>query len=194
MKIEFQDALGVYPRVCGGTPPCGPRSSTVTTVGLSPRVRGNLTSASVSVAAGTTVYPRVCGGTFSIPAMGLSTQGLSARVRGNRCAESERRAYLGSIPACAGEPITLLKRFFDHLIWGLSPRVRGNQPTLSATWRRPEVYPRVCGGTIPSPCARRSNHGLSPRVRGNPSTGGSVGTSIRSIPACAGEPGTGART
>ena len=70
------------------------------------------------------------------------------------------------------------------------------------------VYPRVCGGTSISPtgvkCAtglsprvrgnprwrpeRQHGLGLSPRVRGNPySAIGSLAT-LRSIPACAGEP------
>ena len=51
------------------------------------------------------------------------------------------------------------------------------------------VYPRVCGGTglaRPCWCARQ---GLSPRVRGNPEQGPRVRFDVRSIPACAGEPG-----
>ena len=52
----------------------------------------------------------------------------------------------------------------------------------------PEVYPRVCGGTLGRMVRIKSGEGLSPRVRGNPlpcqATPGRAG----SIPACAGEP------
>ena len=49
-----------------------------------------------------------------------------------------------SIPACAGEP-----------------------PLNTSAARSTEVYPRVCGGTIPVATACRKGKGLSPRVRGN---------------------------
>ena len=73
-----------------------------------------------------TVYPRVCGGT-QIKLAGLGrAAGLSPRVRGNR-----RPPFpppdLGSIPACAGEPEFAAAQ--------------------SDNW---QVYPRVCGGTIPA--------------------------------------------
>ena len=71
---------------------------------------------------------------------------------------------MGSIPACAGEPIT---------------------PGRATSLRR--VYPRVCGGTayhlLPPP-----HDGLSPRVRGNHRPAVHPAIRHRSIPACAGEP------
>ena len=95
-------ATSVYPRVCGGTllaivsHPAG--------VGLSPRVRGNLLAVSYPVdvprsipaCAGEPrsgllllpheeVYPRVCGGTVHRAPRSPVDQGLSPRVRGNRC-------------------------------------------------------------------------------------------------------------
>ena len=51
--------------------------------------------------------------------------GLSPRVRGNRVMRAGRLPAQGSIPACAGEPDTLIP---------------------AAVAKR--VYPRVCGGTI----------------------------------------------
>ena len=91
-----------------------------------------------------TVYPRVCGGTAirrpGVPAAG----GLSPRVRGNRVCRRPDCGGLGSIPACAGEPP------------GIRPGVR-----------RPEVYPRVCGGTDDEDYVPPNFIGLSPRVRGN---------------------------
>ena len=72
-----------------------------------------------------------------------------------------------SIPACAGEP----QRYGNPL------------PFMT-------VYPRVCGGTQNR---RRKNFalkGLSPRVRGNLSCVPAGLMLTRSIPACAGEPGT----
>ena len=71
----------------------------------------------------------------------------------------------GSIPACAGEPVSVR---YDS--------------------RVTEVYPRVCGGTNVNLCTNPSGMGLSPRVRGNPGTLLLVDKAARSIPACAGEP------
>ena len=70
----------VYPRVCGGT--LTPGTRTLPSLGLSPRVRGNL----------------VGGGVW------LWILGLSPRVRGNHRPQSASVARWGSIPACAGEP------------------------------------------------------------------------------------------
>ena len=50
------------------------------------------------------------------------------------------------------------------------------------------VYPRVCGGTGASDRSVSPACGLSPRVRGNPWPRRLPNASIRSIPACAGEP------
>ena len=88
-------------------------------------------------------------------------------MRGNPAPIILWAGVTGSIPACAGEP----------------------QPHQPHTRHR-AVYPRVCGGTR----SRRSSHpsmlGLSPRVRGNPDDREAPDVSARSIPACAGEPGT----
>ena len=53
---------------------------------------------------------------------------------------------------------------------------------------RTEVYPRVCGGTLPCNSADIQTSGLSPRVRGNPLPPAFCHYTYRSIPACAGEP------
>ena len=50
------------------------------------------------------VYPRVCGGTDLVSRPGDLLQGLSPRVRGNLQVRCDDRRWLGSIPACAGEP------------------------------------------------------------------------------------------
>ena len=72
---------------------------------------------------------------------------------------------LGSIPACAGEPLTRI--------------------SLTPT---PKVYPRVCGGTALSQFLLLGFQGLSPRVRGNLVSLGPGNDMLGSIPACAGEP------
>ena len=107
----------------------------------------------------------MCGGTFTFSSSRQSPRGLSPRVRGNRDRRPGRAQRGGSIPACAGEP---------HLT-ALRPA-------------RPEVYPRVCGGTWTRAKEQAPFVGLSPRVRGNPRP--SCGHPHRrgSIPACAGEP------
>ena len=154
------------------------------TRGLSPRVRGNpdrhtergRPRRSIPACAGeppggrwcggrSAVYPRVCGGTPRKMYTAQRSPGLSPRVRGNRVAGGVARAAAGSIPACAGEPISLAT------------------PAPSTP-----VYPRVCGGTASLSQLGIGVAGLSPRVRGNP--GRTPGRRPRpgSIPACAGEP------
>ena len=131
----------VYPRVCGGT--ICTRKPRLTSLGLSPRVRGNLVEwaqkmvrvRSIPACAGepkskaaTTdtfgVYPRVCGGTRS-PRLGRNhLVGLSPRVRGNLPRACRFCPPDGSIPACAGEPASDFTGADSY-----------------------SVYPRVCGGT-----------------------------------------------
>ena len=151
----------VYPRVCGGTysPFCPLRAPG----GLSPRVRGNLLHLQQQVARagsipacageprwrsrrrpGNGVYPRVCGGTRLSPHAAPFGRGLSPRVRGNRNRPQPAGLGLGSIPACAGEPRSLV------MLTGVSG-----------------VYPRVCGGTSKGSQIGDIWAGLSPRVRGN---------------------------
>ena len=172
----------VYPRVCGGT--VGSNAASSSSPGLSPRVRGNLSSetqiaaslGSIPACAGepsrrfprignTRVYPRVCGGTCELRASSLTKVGLSPRVRGNHKYLTHYRLYHWSIPACAGEPGLLDFRASGHT-----------------------VYPRVCGGTMASSNASVADSGLSPRVRGNLNLLCHIKPPVRSIPACAGEP------
>ncbi len=173
---------GVYPRVCGGTLASPLIASP--TLGLSPRVRGNLISVvlhryyggSIPACAGEphqsaaaarmlTVYPRVCGGTNFEAIDKRLRQGLSPRVRGNHHHDDQPVDPWRSIPACAGEPTPGVPR------------------SILET-----VYPRVCGGTPDSSRRQTRVKGLSPRVRGNLQAGAAVTPSKRSIPACAGEP------
>ena len=153
-------------------------------MGLSPRVRGNLRPKrrmgapprSIPACAGEPfcesviaqpggVYPRVCGGTSTDRWGVISGNGLSPRVRGNQWRVPSLTSLVGSIPACAGEPVS---------------------PTLMSVLAG--VYPRVCGGTGKGAGTRAAKRGLSPRVRGNPSDTRPNVRSIGSIPACAGEP------
>ena len=178
----FRDYLGVYPRVCGGTP--APRFPGPTSSGLSPRVRGNPAqtalphhgTGSIPACAGEPVashlrlslggvYPRVCGGTLAEARANAWNKGLSPRVRGNPVVSEGYNCSKGSIPACAGEPDA------DH------PRRRSRR-----------VYPRVCGGTKPPNLSDLPAGGLSPRVRGNQCISTAYTASAGSIPACAGEP------
>ena len=171
----------VYPRVCGGTGQM--RRPAAVALGLSPRVRGNRVLPgegngpvrSIPACAGEPirltvwtymwkVYPRVCGGTTSWTFCHHPEIGLSPRVRGNPAIIRHPVVALGSIPACAGEPLN------DNIIAGAH-----------------KVYPRVCGGTsYASSCVTRGV--LSPRVRGNQTGPASSPYRQRSIPACAGEP------
>ena len=111
------------------------------------------------------VYPRVYGGTFFCSAPSLLGQGLSPRVRGNPEKNMSDRYTNRSIPACTGEP------------------QKSSQSPGPA-----RVYPRVYGGTPWLGCLHSPGGGLSPRVRGNRHDSTSTKGSIRSIPACTGEP------
>ena len=91
--------------------------------------------------------------------------GLSPRVRGNLATHDARMKDVGSIPACAGEPLVSLAELL----------------LLS-------VYPRVCGGTGAQWMSSAYLIGLSPRVRGNRCKIVRGAPPQRSIPACAGEP------
>ena len=99
------------------------------------------------------------------PPYNACLKGLSPRVRGNLLEVNGVTDCLGSIPACAGEPLSVS---------------RG--PGLLA------VYPRVCGGTEFVRGQTNAEYGLSPRVRGNPAPLCEYAHNSRSIPACAGEP------
>ena len=181
-KNSATGAMPVYPRVCGGTG-YGPGVDRYGK-GLSPRVRGNPLRPhrpqhgrrSIPACAGeprrgfgrcvpARVYPRVCGGTERIERHPPITDGLSPRVRGNPCNSSAKFPFIGSIPACAGEPTC-----YDG-----TDAIGG-------------VYPRVCGGTLQRGRQWSRVSGLSPRVRGNLHCSPPNEVGQGSIPACAGEP------
>ena len=115
------------------------------------------------------VYPRVCGGTRLATRPKTRRRGLSPRVRGNLAECSAIPLQLGSIPACAGEPLAAMR-----------------------SGQRRWVYPRVCGGTFAAFGFAVMRLGLSPRVRGNRWWPVIAFICLGSIPACAGEPPTGA--
>ena len=107
----------------------------------------------------------MCGGTERLFGIGNIAEGLSPRVRGNRVVPIPRPLHRRSIPACAGEPLS-----------------------LSSKGCTDGVYPRVCGGTGGYRNPRSASNGLSPRVRGNHDLTDLTQIMKRSIPACAGEP------
>ena len=114
-------AMGVYPRVCGGAET--ERVWQLVERGLSPRVRGSHLGIratlvrlgsipacagepcpSRSLRASRTVYPRVCGGAGLPVAVTVGAVGLSPRVRGSQLRMEVAHVKRRSIPACAGEP------------------------------------------------------------------------------------------
>ena len=127
----------------------------------------------------------MCGGTGAGIVVGIVDQGLSPRVRGNRDRGCWSWLSPGSIPACAGEPITCGRRAEMSAVY---PRVCGGTPRPSPWPAHGRVYPRVCGGTAATLYQDLSDKGLSPRVRGNLMVRTTALFSFRSIPACAGEP------
>ena len=209
---------GVYPRVCGGTTSGAFRPMPMR-AGLSPRVRGNLRNERPARrqfrSAG--LSPRVRGNQTGQHECLCRCIGLSPRVRGNLCPSRAKMGGVsgnGSIPACAGEP-SLSRLLESARMWGLSPRVRGNQrnnsPSLMACpsglsprvrgnlaihplpsiANAVKVYPRVCGGTSSSGDRPHTvgQNGSIPACAGEPMN--MMRTKRfrrRSIPACAGEP------
>ena len=120
-RCRAQWCRRVYPRACGGT--AGYSSGVITSIGLSPRVRGNHgepaaghgLDGSIPARAGEPrwkrrclntcrVYPRACGGTIPDVCVVDGPNGLSPRVRGNQMQERSWGGHFGSIPARAGEP------------------------------------------------------------------------------------------
>ena len=181
-------AAQVYPRACGGTG--GWRGSIGSSGGLSPRLRGNPPGHAGGVGSGRSipalageprvdgrprapaaVYPRACGGTFLDVIRHRADAGLSPRLRGNPHRDLGSTRGRRSIPALAGEPV--------------GGAVRSGSST---------VYPRACGGTVSATAETSRAVGLSPRLRGNLRSGDDRGHLRGSIPALAGEPGTGRRT
>ena len=171
-----------YPRVCGATIEStaeGPQGE-----GLSPRVRGNRHGLHVlhappgpipacagqpeeeqSQKTNGRAYPRVCGATGSGGVSLPLRSGLSPRVRGNRCWPRASLSALRPIPACAGQPQTVISNFCFI-----------------------KAYPRVCGATMLLLRLSRIGVGLSPRVRGNRGGVQAFAPCPRPIPACAGQP------
>ena len=139
MTISFRTSR-VYPRVCGGADEVNVAKFKAT--GLSPRVRGSpkpsprseLLAGSIPACAGEPdlhtgehddqkVYPRVCGGATTRESPRCFMPGLSPRVRGSHLSLQVAPHVVGSIPACAGEPV--IHGATGYLYW---------------------VYPRVCWG------------------------------------------------
>ena len=154
--------IRVYPRACGGA--SKPRAMFSPVSGLSPRVRGSLSSGADRYGAlgsiparagepaqcprpriGCRVYPRACGGALASNIVTADDVGLSPRVRGSQATAPASAIGVGSIPARAGEPLR-------RPVWPC-----GSQ-----------VYPRACGGAAGAAKVVVSQVGLSPRVRGSP--------------------------
>jgi len=175
-------AAWVYPRLRGGTALVGRVG--VARQGLSPLARGNPlvlhrpepAVGSIPACAGEPqnparqkpgagVYPRLRGGTHH-PRFALqSLEGLSPLARGNPQTGTSARSALGSIPACAGEPLD------------------------GGKIGKPEgVYPRLRGGTTTPVAFCSMSWGLSPLARGNRFGLPKPLFLLGSIPACAGEP------
>jgi len=178
-------AVRVHPRECGGN------LSVYRALGLrpgpSPRVRGKhlLLRAvadhhgSIPASAGETlcpgasgssrrVHPRECGGNGWIRTRAFLSAGPSPRVRGKRYVVRARGVEDRSIPASAGETVSL--DLLDE---------------------REQVHPRECGGNPIQGRRSLAGMGPSPRVRGKPSLPPPARHGEGSIPASAGE--TGAR-
>ena len=182
--LDLGNPPAVYPRVGGGNKDSGQPGKA--SGGLSPRGRGKLVVTgngpldrrSIPAWAGEThrrrppqvsigVYPRVGGGNPGSRRPAGQAAGLSPRGRGKPSRRLPAILSLRSIPALAGET--------------------ASRPRLC---RYAWVYPRVGGGNGQQDRGQLALGGLSPRGRGKPTRGIAKPTSLRSIPAWAGETGS----
>ena len=192
----------VYPRACGGTP-LAIRIWPVL-IGLSPRLRGNRryelqaerVNGSIPAPAGEPrllqhawrtrwVYPRACGGTRPSLSNAWVNLGLSPRLRGNQRRRRHYHKQLWSIPAPAGEPCAARIAGSEVSVY---PRACGGTIPSSSSRGMSFGHPRACGGTAGLCGPRGRSQGLSPRLRGNPRYQVVKPNPSRSIPAPAGEP------
>ena len=158
---------GPSPRVRGSPRSTGRRSASR---GSIPACAGKPPSPAPR-ATGARVHPRVCGEAGGPVQWLIRGRGPSPRVRGSPAWLGETRPVEGSIPACAGKPVT--------------PASRRHGAT---------VHPRVCGEALGQHRANLAREGPSPRVRGSPYWRILRAPEDGSIPACAGKPnGTTAR-
>ena len=177
----------VYPRVYGESSTT--RWGACRYRGLSPRVRGipapspsrNRTTGSIPACTGNPpsrprlppdhgVYPRVYGESMYMYREIYQTQGLSPRVRGIPAVDAHPPRSERSIPACTGNPAPQSVSCADN-----------------------RVYPRVYGESRSTSIPPSTSDGLSPRVRGIHELIVWDSDGTRSIPACTGNPLTGAR-
>ena len=178
----------VHPRVCGESGTSVP--SLMMSTGPSPRVRGirrldleaDLIGGSIPACAGNPrgrsgatasrgVHPRVCGESTVAESIQGSQRGPSPRVRGIRDVALDGGVATGSIPACAGNPRSVI-----------------------VIRTAPRVHPRVCGESGRPPGSRCRGSGPSPRVRGILPADPQAALLPGSIPACAGNPTTSPRS
>ena len=110
------------------------------------------------------VHPRVCGGQQVQERPEGWPDGSSPRVRGTGGAVVVLPVVVRFILACAGDRV---------------PRASGETSG--------PVHPRVCGGQTSTASWAQMRFGSSPRVRGTAMTERSVPSSMRFIPACAGD-------
>ncbi len=109
--------------------------------------------------------------------------GRSPRARGSRSRQRTGQRNQRSIPACAGQPLTVVMRSiacgvdprvrgaaqigigFVFLLHGRSPRARGSHPGCPRTHRPPGSIP-ACAGQPRNTSWRGFPAGVDPRVRG----------------------------
>ena len=172
------DNLAVYPRGCGGTYHIG--KSLDKTLGLSPRVRGNLLHRLRATTRGVVGSIPAGAGEPPLPVL----RGLSPRVRGNL-------HHNGLSPRVRGNLLSPWHSSHNRVY----PRGCGGTKSIPAGAGEPYQCPGA--GSIPAgagePCCRHGTRstcrtGLSPRVRGNQDTPFTINDSPGSIPAGAGEP------
>ena len=153
----------VYPRVCGGTRFTASRCSR--RWGLSPRVRGNPARDPGSASRRRSI-PACAGEPSACMQRQVRAAGLSPRVRGNPGAGGGCRRRHRSIPACAGEPAIsprsrTISKVYPRVcggtrrspptiavLFGLSPRVRGNPGTTAPTPPKARSIPACAGEPI----------------------------------------------
>ncbi|CAH2603741.1 conserved protein of unknown function [Rhodovastum atsumiense] len=132
------------------------------------------------------VHPRVGGGAAGRLLPQSLGRGPSPRGRGSRAFMVPPVRRSGSIPAWAGEPLSLE----PVTLWGrVHPRVGGGAPRAALLDVADRVHPRVGGGAAVRVVCVPGVEGPSPRGRGSLRSHDEQPFVVGSIPAWAGEPG-----
>ena len=177
---DIRSRVPVHPRMRGERQPIS--SLKLLFFGSSPHARGTLNSVVDPL-----LIPRfipACAGNAFTPAVHQKFVTVHPRMRGERLAALPCAGiFTGSSPHARGtHPGMGVSQLQDRFI----PACAGNADERKMTLEGSPVHPRMRGERVPFLAAMRSNTGSSPHARGTRRTLSARRSTMRFIPACAG--------